>query len=221
MTRFLDFFLSSVSLIVLFPVLLPIIVLLKVTGEHDVFYTQKRIGRGGRPFYVLKFATMLRDSPNLPGGLITSPNDPRLLPLGGFLRKTKINELPQLVNVLVGDMSIVGYRPFAEPHYNLYSDEVKASIRKIRPGLSGIGSIVFKNEEEILHSVTDRDYMHDKVITPYKGALESWYVEHRGVYVYFVVIFLTLWAFVRPGSKVLYRIFKDLPPIPAELSAYL
>lgn len=221
MTRFWDILLSSVALIVLFPILLPIIVLLKVTGEHDVFYSQKRIGRGGRPFYVLKFATMLRDSPNLPGGLITSPNDPRLLPLGGFLRKTKINELPQLVNVLVGDMSIVGYRPFAEPHYNLYPDEVKASIRKIRPGLSGIGSIVFKNEEEILHSVADRDYMHDKVITPYKGALESWYVEHRGVYAYFVVIFLTLWAFVRPRSKALYRIFKDLPPIPAELSAYL
>jgi len=103
---------------------------LKLTGEHYIFYLQPRVGRGGRDFNVLKFATMLKDSPNLPGGLITAKNDPRLLPLGKFLRATKINELPQLINVLLGQMSIVGYRPFAKVHYNLYSDEVKAKIEK-------------------------------------------------------------------------------------------
>lgn len=221
MIRLFDIFFSSIAILVVLPIMLPIILLLKFTGEHDIFYRQKRIGKGGRHFYVLKFATMLRNSPNMPGGLITSSNDPRILPMGNFLRKTKINELPQLVNVLLGQMSIVGYRPFAESHYNVYSAEVKASIGMIRPGLSGIGSIIFKNEEQILHAVPDRERFHDEVITPYKGLLESWYVKHRSLYTYFCVIFLTLWAFVRPRSQAVYRVFKGLPPCPSELGAYL
>jgi lipopolysaccharide/colanic/teichoic acid biosynthesis glycosyltransferase len=201
--------------------MIPIAILLKVSGEHDVFYHQKRIGKKGKPFFVLKLATMLRNSPNLPGGLITGVNDPRLLPMGKFLRATKINELPQLINIFLGDMSVVGYRPFAEVHYNLYSDEVKSQINRIRPGLTGVGSIIFKNEEQILHSVPDREYLHDKVITPYKGQLECWYVQHRNLLNYFLLIFLTVWAFVRPGNKLIYRIFKDLPPCPPELAGYL
>ena len=98
--------------------MLPIMVALKLTGEHDIFYGQSRIGRGGREFRVLKFATMLRDSPNMAGGLYTEKNDPRILPIGGFLRKTKINELPQLLNVLGGDMSIIGYRPLVVKEYS-------------------------------------------------------------------------------------------------------
>ena len=114
-----------------------------------------------------------------------------------------------------------GYRPFAEVHYNLYSDEVKSEIKKICPGLTGVGSIIFKNEEQILHSVPDREYLHDKVITPYKGQLECWYVQHRNLLNYFLLIFLTVWAFIRPGSKLIYRIFKDLPSCPPELAEYL
>lgn len=221
MTRFFDILFSGIAIIVFSPFFLPIMLVLKLTGEHDVFYSQKRIGFDGKPFSVLKFATMLRDSPNLPGGLITGVNDPRLLPLGKFLRATKINELPQLINIFLGHMSVVGYRPFAEVHYNLYSDEVKSEISKIRPGLTGVGSIIFKNEEQILHSVPDREYLHDKVITPYKGQLECWYVRHRNLLNYFLLIFLTVWAFIRPGSKLIYRVFKDLPPCPPELAAYL
>lgn len=221
MTRFFDIIFSSLAIILLFPFMMPIMFLLKITGEHDIFYRQKRIGYNGKPFNVLKFATMLRDSPNLAGGLITALKDPRLLPLGSFLRKTKINELPQLLNIFLGQMSIIGYRPFAEVHYNLYSTEVKTSIGKIRPGLSGIGSIIFKNEEEILHTVDDKEYFHDKVITPYKGQLEMWYVEHRNLYTYFMLIFLTVWAFLKPNNKVVYKIFKELPPIPFELDEYL
>lgn len=221
MTRFFDVLFSGLAIIVLFPFMLPIVVLLKLTGEHDVFYRQKRIGRWGKPFYVLKFATMLRDSPNLNGGLITLKNDPRILPMGNFLRKTKINELPQLINVFIGQMSIIGYRPFAEVHYNLYSDEVKAKIGMLRPGLSGIGSVIFKNEEEILHEAPDRDHFHDKIITPYKGELECWYVEHRNLAKYFLLIYLTVYAFIKPNSSAVYRVFKDLPPCPPELRAYL
>lgn len=221
MIRIFDILFSGLAILVLFPFLLPIMILLKCTGEHDIFFKQKRIGRQGKPFYVLKYATMLRNSPNMQGGLITAPNDPRLLPLGNFLRKTKINELPQLMNIFVGEMSIVGYRPFAEAHYNLYSQKVKNRIGKIRPGLSGIGSIIFKNEEQILHQAADRDYVHDKLITPYKGELETWYVENRGIYSYFMIILLTVWSFIKPESKAVYRVFKDLPPCPPELTGYL
>jgi lipopolysaccharide/colanic/teichoic acid biosynthesis glycosyltransferase len=221
MLRILDIVISLTAIIILFPFMLPIMLLLKITGEHDIFYLQKRIGYKGKPFNVLKFATMLRDSPNLAGGLITAPEDPRLLPLGSFLRKTKINELPQLLNIFLGQMSIIGYRPFAEAHYNLYSNEIKASIGEIRPGLSGIGSIIFKDEEDILHRVNDREYFHDKVITPYKGELEKWYVEHRNLCNYFTLIFLTLLAFIKPKNKTIYKLFKDLPPCPVELKKFL
>jgi lipopolysaccharide/colanic/teichoic acid biosynthesis glycosyltransferase len=221
MIRLFDIIFSGFALVVIAPFMLPLVVLLVLTGEHDVLYRQIRIGRNGKPFYVLKFATMLRNSPNLKGGLITTKNDPRFLPLGKILRKTKINELPQLVNVFCGQMSVVGYRPFAESHYNLYCPEVKEAIGRIRPGLSGVGSIIFKNEEEILHRVADRDYVHDKLITPYKGRLETWYVENRSLPNYFIIIILTVLSFFKSDNRIIYRIFQDLPPCPPELEEYL
>jgi lipopolysaccharide/colanic/teichoic acid biosynthesis glycosyltransferase len=223
MFRFFDIIFSGVALVVFFPFIIPVMVALKLTGEHDIFYTQTRIGRYGRPFQILKFATMLKNSPNLPGGLITAPDDPRLLPLGKFLRKTKVNELPQLLNVLIGQMSIVGYRPFAEKHYVLYSDEIRREIKNIRPGLTSIGSIVFRNEEEMLHSVSDRNYFHDKIITPYKGLLECWYVQNRTLKNYFLVIFCTIMVlfFDCFNKKKWKKLFKNLPPVPAELASHL
>jgi lipopolysaccharide/colanic/teichoic acid biosynthesis glycosyltransferase len=221
MIRFFDIFFSSIAIIIIFPFMIPIMIILKLTGEHDIFYTQIRVGKHGKPFRVLKFATMLRDSPNLPGGLITAPDDPRLLPLGKFLRKTKINELPQLINILIGQMSVVGYRPFAEQHYNLYSDEVKAHINSIKPGLTGIGSLVFRNEEEILHAVSDRDYFHDKIITPYKGLLECWYAKNQTIKNYFFLIFCTFFAVFNVKENLWKKLFIGLPPMPLELKSYL
>jgi lipopolysaccharide/colanic/teichoic acid biosynthesis glycosyltransferase len=164
---------------------------------------------------------MLKDSPNLPGGYITVPDDPRLLPMGQFLRRTKINELPQILNVFIGQMSIVGYRPFVKQHYVLYSAEVKKYISSIRPGLTGIGSIVFRDEEEILHSVTDRNYFHDKIITPYKGLLECWYVKNQGVKNYFFIIFCTVLSVLNIKKNIWKKIFTNLPVAPLELVAYL
>jgi len=221
MLRFFDIVLSGAALLILFPFMLPVMLALKLSGEHDVFYRQTRVGRGGRPFQVLKFATMLRDSPNLPGGLITAPDDPRLLPFGKFLRRTKINELPQILNIFIGDMSIVGYRPFAKAHYDLYTQAVQQQIKTIRPGLTGIGSIIFRNEEEILHRVPDREYFHDKVITPYKGLLECWYVRNRSVRNYFLTIFCTALVVALPGNRLWKRFFNDLPEPPEELAGYL
>ncbi|MBQ7365830.1 MAG: sugar transferase [Spirochaetaceae bacterium] len=221
MTRFFDILFSGFAIIVLFPFMIPIVIGLKLTGEHDIFYCQERIGKGGEPFKVIKFATMLRNSPNMNGGLITAANDPRILPMGRFLRKTKINELPQLLNIFVGQMSVIGYRPFATKHYQLYSDEVKQQINKIPPGLSGIGSVVFRNEEEILHSIDNAEYFHDEVITPYKGLLECWYVNNRSITNYFKLIVCTVLVVLYPSNNMWTKWFQGLPPVPENLKQHI
>ncbi len=221
MIRFFDIFFSGLAIIILLPFMIPIMIGLKLTGEHDIFYKQTRIGKGGKPFGVMKFATMLRNSPNMEGGVLTQKDDPRILPMGKFLRKTKINELPQLLNIFIGQMSVIGPRPQAKAHYDLYSDEVKAAIDTVAPGLSGLGSVAFRDEEDMLNAVEDRNHFHDTVIAPYKGALEVWFVQHRSVGVYFKLIWLTVLAVIKPSSKAWRKSFKDLPPVPAELDQYI
>jgi lipopolysaccharide/colanic/teichoic acid biosynthesis glycosyltransferase len=201
--------------------MIPIMVGLKLTGEHYIFYGQTRIGRYGKDFKLLKFATMLKDSPSLPGGLYTSTNDPRMLPMGNFLRKTKINELPQLINIFIGQMSIVGYRPTVREHYDAYPEYAKQKIYNSKPGLTGIGSIVFRNEEEILQQFEDKKSFHQKIIIPYKAMLESWYVDNRNLSNYFVIIFITLLVVFKPHSNIWKKRFKGLPPTQTELQAYI
>ncbi|OQA32725.1 MAG: UDP-N-acetylgalactosamine-undecaprenyl-phosphate N-acetylgalactosaminephosphotransferase [Betaproteobacteria bacterium ADurb.Bin341] len=219
--RLMDITLSGVALLVLSPLLIPVCIGLKLTGEHDIFYGQKRIGRNNSCFMIWKFATMLRNSPNLAGGLHTTDKDPRILPMGGFLRKTKINELPQLFNIFLGDMSVVGPRPLVDKTFNPYPPDVKAKIYSVRPGLTGIGSVVFRGEEQILGAVGKRgesmDEYYANVIAPYKGALELWYLEHFGLWTDAVLIFLTAWVVVFPQSGLVRKVFKDLPPVPAGL----
>ena len=128
MTRFFDVLFATCAIVVLFPFMIPIMIGLKLTGEHYVFYEQMRVGKGGKEFALLKFATMLKDSPNLPGGMYTMRDDPRILPMGKFLRRTKINELPQLINILCGDMSIIGYRPTVMSQYEDYPDDARKKM---------------------------------------------------------------------------------------------
>lgn len=217
MQRILDIILSVTALLVLSPLLVPIAVLLLLTGEHEVFYFQERVGRGGRPFKLFKFATMLKNSPNIGTGTITLKNDPRILPMGRFLRKTKINELPQLLNILFGDMSVVGPRPQTRRCFDAFPEASKRAIMSVRPGLSGIGSIVFRDEEELMHEHADPAAFYDQVIAPYKGQLEEWYVAHQGVGTYLKVIGLTLWVVLSPNSQIVWRVFPDLPKKPASL----
>lgn len=221
MTRFFDVLFSGLAIIILFPIMIPIMVGLKLTGEHYIFYGQARVGRYGRIFTLLKFATMLKDSPNLPGGLYTIANDPRILPMGKFLRKTKTNELPQLINIFVGQMSIVGYRPTVREHYDAYSSDVKQKLYNLRPGLTSIGSIVFRNEEEILQQFADKKYFHEKVINHYKGMLESWYVDHKNIINYFRIIFVTVIVVLNSNSSIWKKMFPNLPPVPPELQSYI
>jgi lipopolysaccharide/colanic/teichoic acid biosynthesis glycosyltransferase len=196
-------------------------ILLKLTGEHYIFYTQTRVGKHGRDFKLLKFATMLKDSPNMPGGIFTQENDPRILPMGRFLRKTKINELPQLVNILMGHMSIIGYRPFVRKGYEMYSEENRKALYNSKPGLSGLGSIAFRNEEEILGKINDKDTFYKNTILPYKAELEKYYIEHRSLGLYFKLIFMTVWSVINPNSKSWRNRLKDLPEVPEELESYI
>lgn len=220
--RHFDILISGIAILVLAPFLLPIIIILKFTGEKYIFYRQARVGRDDKVFYVLKFATMLKDSPNLPGGFITQKKDPRILPMGHFLRKTKINELPQLINILIGQMSIVGPRPIVEQHMALYPEETRKAILSMTPGLTGIASVVFRDEEEVLNRAGgDRKYFHDQVIAPYKGELEVWWSKNATLLNYFKIIFLTAWALFFTRSKLWKKWFKDLPKVPETLKEYL
>ncbi len=229
MVRFFDILFSFVAAVILLPFMIPVMIALKCTGEHDIFYGQERTGRGGKTFKLLKFATMLRDSPNLPGGLYTAENDPRMLPMGRFLRKTKINELPQLLNILKGDMSFIGYRPFPPKLFlSTYPEDVRKRMTVSAPGLSGIGSIVFRNEEQILidYEKTSgrpdaKEYFHRKVIGAYKGKLEIWYAEHRSLKLYFQLIRMTVQAVLNPAFDGWAHTWKDLPPVPEELKPWL
>lgn len=209
--RFFDILLSLIALICLSAVLIPICVILLLTGEHHVFYFQKRIGYKNKPFDIWKFATMLKDSPNMGTGMITTQKDPRVLPFGSFLRKTKLNELPQLINILKGDMSIVGPRPMVDKTFAVYPESVKNKIYYSRPGLTGIGSIVFRDEENYVSQANDPIVFFNEVIQPYKGELELWYYDNKSFWVDTSIIFLTAWAILFPESQLVYKIFKDLP----------
>lgn len=221
MTRLFDILFATLGLLALIPLLLPLAILLRLTGEGEVFYRQRRVGKGGQIFGLLKFATMLKDSPNLATGDITVKNDPRILPYGNLLRKTKINELPQIWNILVGDMSIVGPRPLTEKNFSYYRQEVQQKIQAVRPGLTGIGSIVFRDEEAILSNMKDKVSFYKDIIAPYKGELELWYVSNKSLFLYAAIIFFTAAAVLSPQSRLYRSYFKNLPALPAALKQAL
>jgi lipopolysaccharide/colanic/teichoic acid biosynthesis glycosyltransferase len=218
MQRFFDILFSGLALLVFSPFLIPIAIALKLTGEGEVFYVQQRVGKSGKMFGLLKFATMLKNSPNLSTGTVTVKDDPRVLPLGKILRKTKINELPQLLNIFLGDMSVIGPRPQTERCFMAFPQASQEAIKQVKPGLSGIGSIIFRDEENMLHDhETDRMAFYDNVIAPYKGKLEEWYVTHNNLYTYFMLIGLTVWVVIFSQSSIFQKIFPDLPATPKEL----
>lgn len=218
MQRFFDIVFSGLALVVLSPLLIPLAIVLRCTGEGEIFFRQERIGRDGQPFNLLKFATMLRDSPNIGTGTVTVTGDPRVLPVGRFLRRTKLNELPQLINILRGDMSVIGPRPQTRRCFEAFPPEAQAEIVRVRPGLSGVGSIVFHGEEEMYADTDDPDRLYDEVIMPYKGQLEQWYVRNQSLWLYFLLIGLTVWVVLFSGSRLFWRLFPGLPWPPSELA---
>ena len=210
--RTIDFILAILALVILSPFLIPVCFILLLTGEHKVFYLQKRVGYKNSRFQIWKFATMLKNSPKIGTGSLTLRNDPRVLPIGKFLRKTKINELPQIINVLIGNMSFVGPRPQMEVDFFKFPKHVQEIIYNSKPGITGIGSIVFRDEESLIsNSNEDPHEYYKQVIAPYKGELEIWYQNNLSFRTDFLIIFLTAWYIFFPNSKIVETIFKDLP----------
>ena len=208
--RVIDIFIALIALILLTPILIPSIIILALTGEHKVFYFQKRMGYKNNLFNIWKFATMLKNSPNIGTGQITLRNDPRVTKFGKILRLTKINELPQVINVLKGDMSIVGPRPLMEVSFAFYPPELQKVIYNSKPGITGIGTLIFRDEEKIVSDAADPREMY-AIIYPYKGALELWYQKNASTYTDFMIVFLTAWSILFPKNKLTHKVFKTLP----------
>ena len=211
--RLLDILVSLITLIVLIPIFIPVIIILRFSAEGEVFYFQERYGIKNSKFQIWKFATMLKNSMNMGSGSITLRDDPRVTKIGSFLRKTKINELPQIINILKGDISLVGPRPLVAKTFKSYSDKVQSKIYDVKPGLTGIGSIIFRDEESIISAIRDEDphEFYERVIAPYKGELEMWYQRNRSFFLDLQIIFLTAWVILFPKSRLYEKLFKDLP----------
>ena len=152
---------------------------------------------------------------------MTVKDDSRILPIGGILRKTKINELPQLINIFNGDMSIIGPRPQTQRCFNAFPPSSQNEIIKVRPGLSGIGSIIFRDEEDMMYANNNPDKFYNEIVMPYKGSLEDWYVSHQNIASYFSLIILTILVVLGFGSDLVWKLFKDLPPPPEELKLWI
>lgn len=185
--RAFDILCSLLGLVVLSPVLLVVSVLVAVTSPGGVFFRQERIGKDGRPFRIFKFRSMRKDNAGLK---ITTGNDSRITPVGRFLRKSKIDELPQLINVLAGDMSFVGPRPEVADYVNLYTP-YQRQVLLVRPGITGLASIRFRNENDLLTASDDPNRTYVEQIMPRKIDLDLEYIPHASVFYDIKLIFQT------------------------------
>jgi lipopolysaccharide/colanic/teichoic acid biosynthesis glycosyltransferase len=192
--RAFDLLGSMLGLLVLSPVLFFIALLIKVGSKGPVWYRGLRVGRSGVPFRIFKFRTMVANADKI-GASSTPDNDPRITRVGRFLRKYKLDELPQLINVLVGEMSLVGPRPQVPWAVELYRDEEKALLT-LRPGITDYASIRFSNEADILRGSLDPDKDYLEKIAPEKIRLGLEYVRNRNLWVDMRIISATLWGLV-------------------------
>ncbi len=221
MQRFFDIIFSGIAIAIFLLPMSIIVLILKFTGEGEIFFFQYRVGRSNKKIKLIKFVTMLKNSENMGTGTITVHNDPRILPFGNFLRKTKLNELPQLLNVFLGDMSVIGPRPQTQRCFDAFPESSRNAILKVRPGLSGIGSIVFRSEEDMMNSYDNPDYLYDNVIMPFKGKLEEWYVKNNSLTTYFKLIFITVLVILAPKLNLIWALFPNLPKPPEKLENWI
>lgn len=190
MIRLLDIIFSTLGIIILLPLFMIICLIIKADSKGGCFFIQERIGKDGKPFGIYKFRTM-RCGADSAGLLTIGTNDKRITRVGSFLRKTKIDELPQLWNVLKGEMSIVGPRPEVEKYVRLYTEE-QLRVLSVRPGITDYASIEYVNENEILSQTNDPDKAYIEEVMPHKIELSMRYLEHYTVSEYLKIIFLTL-----------------------------
>ena len=195
MIRFFDFILSLVGLVVLAPIFIVLAIWIKIDSKGSVFYKQVRVGQNGIDFGLFKFRSMVVDADKK--GLITvGGRDPRITRSGYFIRKYKLDELPQLINVLVGDMSLVGPRPEVRKYVDLYTDE-QQKVLSVKPGITDYASIEYMDENEILGKSSDPEKTYIEEIMPEKIKYNMKYISNKSLFEYFKIILLTVLKIVR------------------------
>lgn len=199
MKRALDLVIASIGLVILSPLLLVVAVVIFIDDGSPVLFRQERIGRHGKPFHILKFRSMGVDAERI-GGQITVGNDPRITRIGQFLRRSKIDELPQLINVVRGEMSLVGPRPEVPKYVALYTPEER-HVLSITPGITDPASIKYRHESEILARSSDPEQMYIEVVMPEKIRLNLEYAKEATVWTDFQILLSTLWSLVKDHDR--------------------
>jgi lipopolysaccharide/colanic/teichoic acid biosynthesis glycosyltransferase len=189
--RLFDIFFSALGLLALCPVLILLALWVKLSDFGPVFYRQVRVGRGGEPFRIWKFRSMVVNADKM-GLSVTSGNDPRITRVGRLLRKTKLDELPQLWNVLAGEMSFVGPRPEVPRYVERYTTEQR-EILKLKPGITDLATLEFRDEEDLLKAQADVEKFYIEVCVPRKIELNLQYARHASVGRDIWIILQTLW----------------------------
>lgn len=198
--RFFDIVVSLLGILVTSPILLVVALLIKLTSKGPVFYKQERIGKNEKPFRILKFRTMVVNA-DTQGLKITVDGDKRITGVGEFLRKSKLDELPQLFNVLFGQMSLVGPRPEVKEYVDLYTEEQR-KVLSVRPGITDYASVCFRNENEILAQAEDPQKEYIEHIMPLKLRYNQKYIEEMGVFTDLKLIFLTVYVILGGEVKI-------------------
>ncbi len=175
--RCTDIILSGVGLIIISPVLLFVGILIKLMDPGPVFYKQERIGKHKKPFHMVKFRTMVVNADKI-GAHVTTGNDTRITPVGNILRRYKLDELPELWNVFIGDMSLVGPRPEVPRYVEQYPDRWDR-IFEVRPGITDLATLQFRDEQSVLMDVANSEQVYLNVVLPIKIRLSLWYTEHQ------------------------------------------
>jgi lipopolysaccharide/colanic/teichoic acid biosynthesis glycosyltransferase len=212
--RIFDIVFSLFIIICFLPFGLLIMIILFFSGEGEIFYNQSRVGKDSKNFGLIKFATMIKDSPNIGAKDITLKNDSRVLPFGKFLRKTKLNEFPQFINILIGDMSLVGPRPLVRNQYEMIPQHLRNKIKYLKPGVTGIGSIIFRDEEKYFSSLENSQNFYKEEIVPFKAKLECWYNDNNSIRMDFILIFITSLIIIFPNLNFQSLFIKNLPSHP-------
>ncbi|MBV5283176.1 MAG: sugar transferase [Paludibacter sp.] len=195
MIRIFDIVFSFLGILICLPLFIIIYLLIAVESKGGGFYIQKRVGRNNIDFSLYKFRSMRVGSDKK--GLITiGGRDPRMTRVGYFIRRFKLDELPQLLNVFVGDMSFVGPRPEVRKYVEMYN-EAQLQVLSVRPGITDYASIEYVDENEILGSATDPEKVYIEEIMPHKIRLNMKFIEHKSIKEYFYIIFLTFWHIVK------------------------
>ena len=195
MKRIFDLFFAFLGIMLLLPIYLLIAIFIKLDSKGEILYKQERIGKDGIPFYVLKFRTMVPDAFSK-GALTVGSRDPRVTGVGFYLRKYKLDELPQLFNVFFGEMSFVGPRPEVKKYTDLYNENQRV-VLSVKPGITDYASIKYRNENDLLAQSSDPEKLYIEEIMPDKLELNLQYIKNNNIFKDIEIIFLTFYTIVK------------------------